>query len=480
VSHPYIARFFIVQERHMKRGWSAVIIAVLLTVLLVSLTGANSVALVGTGVIPGNLTDLSGLAGSQICRREDSTDCIDQATLGGFGSALAYTGFNNVFVSTPDRGPFDGRTDVPYLDRFHLIQITVDLDKSFPNIKAVLLDTRFLTDHRRRNLVGDAYAFDTEHPVETLRFDPEGVAVGPFGTIFVSDEYGPYVREFDRHGRLIRRIPLPAKFRLDPATGQPSGDVDSAGNSVELYPTLNVTGRQANRGMEGLTITPNGRTLVGIMQNALLQDNGINPTTIGRVGVNNRIVTIDLVTGKKREYVYVMDAVNQGRGVNDLLAINDHEFLVLERDNRTFVPTPPNTAQSPNLKRIYRIDLAQDGLTDVSDVESLPQGALDPSIVPVTKTLFLDLLDPSYVVSTSQLKTVKDVIAEKVEALAWGPKLKDGRLLLYVATDNDLFPDLPTQVYAFAIDAAAAGVKYRPQTVLFPVLFPWEVPRHGR
>jgi hypothetical protein len=52
--------------------------------------------------------------------------------------------------------------------------------------------------------------------------------------------------------------------------------------------------------------------------------------------------------------------------------------------------------------------------------------------------------------------------------------------LLYVATDNDLFPDLPTQVYAFAIDAAAAGVKYRPQTVLFPVLFPWEVPRHGR
>ena len=54
-----------------------------------------------------------------------------------------------------------------------------------------------------------------------------------------------------------------------------------------------------------------------------------------------------------------MDAVNQGRGVNEILAINDHEFLVLERDNRTRVPTPPNAAQTPNLKRIYKIDLAQ-------------------------------------------------------------------------------------------------------------------------
>ena len=107
--------------------------------------------------------------------------------------------------------------------------------------------------------------------------------------------------------------------------------------------------------MEGLAITPNGRTLVGIMQNALLQDHALDPTTIGRVGVNNRIVTIDLLTGRTHEYIYVMDAVTQGRGVNELVALNNHEFLVLERDNRTLRPTPPNAAQSPNLKRIYRM-----------------------------------------------------------------------------------------------------------------------------
>ena len=72
------------------------------------------------------------------------------------------------------------------------------------------------------------------------------------------------------------------------------------------------------------------------------------------------------------------------------------------------------------------------------------------------------------------------MIAEKVEGLAWGPRLKDGRQLLYVVTDNDLFPGLPTQIYAFAIDAAAAGVTYKPQGVLLPFLWPWELPRDLR
>ena len=455
----------------MKARWLPISCALGLG-LAVSLSAADpGVSLIGVGFIPGNASDLSGLAGKPICQRDDASVCIDQATLGGLGSGVAYTGFGNLFLAAPDRGPFDGRTDVPYLDRFHLLHITVDANAAFPNVKTSLLATRFLKDERHRPFVGDAYAFDTDHPLAARRFDPEAAAMSLFGNFFISDEYGPYIREFDRGGRLIRRIPAPGKFRLDPETGHPSGDVDADGNSMELYPSFNIAGRQANRGMEGLTIKPNGRTLVGIMQNALLQDNGLNPQTIGRVGLNNRILTIDLLTGKTHEYVYVMDAVNQGRGVNEILAINDHEFLVLERDNRTFVPTPPNQAQSPNLKRIYRIDLDKPGLTDVSGIDTLPQGALDPSIIPVTKTLFLDLLDPSYKVSATQ--TVKNVIAEKIEGLAWGPNLKDGRHVLYVFSDNDLYPGLPTQIYAFAIDRVAANIKYRPQLVLFPFLAPW-------
>jgi hypothetical protein len=460
----------------MRPGRLASWCALILGSAIVTLTAAQpGVTLIGVGFIPGDALDRSGLAGESICQRDDANVCIDQATFGGLGSGVTYTGFNKVFLAVPDRGPFDGRTDVPYFDRFHFLHIDVDTKAAFPNITTTLLATRFLKDEWHRRFVGDAYAFDTTKPFATKRFDPEAVAVSLFGNFFVSDEYGPYIREFGRGGNLLRRIAVPKKFRLDPETGHPSGDLDINGNSVELQPAFNTTGRQANRGMEGLTITPNGRTLVGIMQNALLQDHGVDPITIGRVGVNNRLLTIDLLTGETHEYVYVMDAVNQGRGVNEILAVNDHEFLVLERDNRTQRPTPPNTAQNPNLKRIYKIDLAKPDLTDVSDIESLPQGALDPSIVPVTKTLFLDLLDPSYMVNATQ--TIRDVVAEKIEAMAWGPNLKDGRHVLYVFSDNDLFPGLPTQIYAFAIDGAAAGIKYRPQIVLFPPLAPWELPK---
>lgn len=416
------------------------------------------ITLIGMGAIDGDRLDLSRLRG-QICQKEDDSVCIPRATLGGFGSAIAYTGHDNVFLAVPDRGPFDGRTNIPYANRAHFLHMVVEVGKAFPNIRTTLVDTQLLTA-AEQPLVGDSSSFSSE-PLATMRFDPEGVAIGRNRTFYISDEYGPYIYQFDRSGVLIRRIGVPAKFAIAKA----SGDVDSAGNSLELYPNMNTSGRQANRGMEGLAITPDGRYLVGIMQNSLIQDNGLdNNIPPGRVGANNRILRVDTQTGRTEEFVYVMDAVNQGRGVNEILALNDHEFLVLERDNRTFAPTPPNAAAEPLLKRIYRIDLNKPGLTDVSSIASLPgtRAALTAAnITPVDKSLFLDLLDPSYKVDAT--RTIKDVVAEKLEGICWGPDLPDGRHVLYVLSDNDLFPGLPTKIYAFAVDGAAAKVNYQPQ-----------------
>jgi hypothetical protein len=99
--------------------------------------------------------------------------------------------------------------------------------------------------------------------------------------------------------------------------------------------------------------------------------------------------------------------------------------------------------------------------------------ALAPDIIPVTKTLFIDLLDPSYMVNSTQ--TIRDVIAEKMEALAWGPDLSDGRHVLYVFSDNDLFPGRPTQIYAFAIDGSAGGANLdlQRQRILIPTFPLW-------
>lgn len=404
------------------------------------------ITLIGKGVVSGTALDKSGLTGN-ICQQGAPANCVPKAIFGGFGSDITYTGHDNVFIAAPDRGPFDGLTDVPYLDRFHFLHITTDVGAPFPNIRTVLLDTRFLTNDSGKTFVGAAGAFVQGNEFATLRLDPEGIRMSPQGTFYVSDEYGPYLFEFDRQGHLKRRISIPAKFFISNPNADPNQEL-----------TGNTAGRQANRGMEGLAISPDGRTLFGMMQNALIQDNGLSG--LDRFGLNNRILKIDLITGETHEYVYVLEAINRGQGVCDILAINDHEFLVIDRDNRSNLQSPP---QAPTRKKIYKIDLT--GATDVSGVASLPAGALPAGVTPVSKTLFIDLLDADLNLAAT--------IPEKIEGLAWGPDLPDGRHVLYVISDNDLNPTLATQIYSFAIDPSLIDVE--PQVFGGPFYPPGQV-----
>lgn len=407
------------------------------------------ITLIGKGVVSGSALDSSGLTGN-ICQSGAPANCVPKAIFGGFGSDLTYTGHDNVFIAAPDRGPFDGLTDVPYLDRFYFLHITTDVGAPFPNIHTVLLDTRFLKNENGENFVGAAGSFVVGDDLATLRLDPEGIRVSPNGNFYVSDEYGPYLFEFDRQGHLQRRIQLPSKFFIS----NPSSDPNT-----ELLG--NTAGRQGNRGMEGLAISTDGRTLFGAMQNALLQDHGLNPPpSTDRLGLNNRILKVDLLTGETHEYVYVLDAINRGQGVCEILAINDHEFLVVERDNRSNLQSPP---QAPTRKTIYKINL--NGATDVSGIASLPAGALPAGVVPVSKELFINLLDADLNLAAT--------IPEKIEGLAWGPDLPDGKHVLYVISDNDLNPSLATQIYSFAIDPSL--INFQEQILQGPLYPPGQV-----
>src|SRR5262249_28868246 len=134
--------------------------------------------------------------------------------------------------------------------------------------------------------------------------------------VYISDEYGPYVYEFDRlTGARLRSFALPSSFFVT--------NLQSVGNN-EI--SGNTSGRTANKGMEGLAITPDGRTLVGIMQNALIQ-----ARLEGGAAANLlRMVTIDIASGRvTHQYAYVLTA---GTGVSEIVALNDHEFFVDERD----------------------------------------------------------------------------------------------------------------------------------------------------
>ena len=221
--------------------------------------------------------------------------------------------------------------------------------------------------------------------------------------------------------------------------------------------------------MEGLAISPDGNTLFGMMQNALLQDNALTPGTVNRVSFNTRILKVDLSTGTTKEYVYVLDAFDRGQGVSEILAINDQEFLVVERDNRSWLAEIP-VPLAPTRKMIYRIKL--DGASDVTGV-TLPASGLPAGVVPVDKKPFINLLEPDFGLHLNNAKA----IAEKIEGLAWGPDLPDGRHLLYVISDNDLSLKNPTQIYAFAIDDAALEVplNLQQQTLPGPLYPPGQV-----
>ena len=94
--------------------------------ILSAMCGAADAAVVylGKGSIPGTGSDLSGLSGTL----EDGTSA---SQIGAFGSAIAYSGFANRYVATPDRGPnatnYNPAVDnsTSYIERFQTIDVEV-------------------------------------------------------------------------------------------------------------------------------------------------------------------------------------------------------------------------------------------------------------------------------------------------------------------------------------------------------------------
>ena len=384
-------------------------------------SASAAVTLIGTGAIAGTATDQSGFTGLL----EDGVTLKNQ--IGGFGSAIAYTGRGQRFVAAPDRGPADGATT--YVDRLYRIDIGVRQIAPYGanafQFSPAVTGTLLLSNEAGQPFTGSNAAFDPTGSSDSLRFDPEGIRVDACGTTaYISDEYGPYLYGFDlATGRRNRIVKLPNKLQIDAPSSVPANELNQ-----------NAAGRQSNRGMEGLAISPDGSKLYGLMQNALLQDGALGAGN-ARVSTGARLVEVTLATGALREFYYPLEAASNG--LNEILAIDDQRFLVIERDGRA--------GAAAQFKRIYKIDLS--AASDIRNVKSLPSTGVPAEIVPVAKTLFLDLLDPAYGLAGAGFP-------EKIEGLAFGPTLPTGQRTLLVTADNDFFANQPSKMFVFGIDAA--------------------------
>lgn len=382
---------------------------------------------------------------------------------GGIGSGLAYAG-GNVYLALPDRGPnavaYNGFVSdtATYIPRFHTL--TLDLlpapaGSPLPyRLRPALVGTTLLHAaqplvygdgrdaglpsgepelnrlHRTHYFTGRADAFDARTPSTSSRdgrLDPEGIRVSPNGVhAYVTDEYGPYVYRFDRRtGRRNKVYSLPAAYAVAFKSG--NGDEEIAAN---------LQGRVANKGMEGLALSPDGRTLFGVMQSPLLQDGGVAaPFT--------RIVAIDVETGATREYAYPLTNIGTAAKpkyptVSEIVAINDHSLLLDERDGKGL----GDNSQAA-FKRLYRVDLASAPTIDgLYGREALAARSL-------SKALFLDVVQAL----TAQGIAPADIPA-KLEGVAFGPDVRlEGRLqhTLIVANDNDFLPTITDTLHPAGI-----------------------------
>lgn len=212
-------------------------------------------------------------------------------------------------------------------------------------------------------------------PNDPQGIDSEGLVVLDDGSFWVSDEYGPFMAKFNRFGR--------EQMRWSPCNGG--------------LPTVYAK-RRPNRGMEGLTITPDGKWLVGMMQAPLE-----NPSSTGVRNVSRltRMIFKHLTNGTTREYAYLLDD-STSQGNSEILALSNTKFLVLERDGNFLGGTPPAA-----LKRIYEVDIT--GATDISTLgalgntpiagKTLEQATatqLLAALKPVSKKLKFDLVKEGY------------------------------------------------------------------------------------
>jgi len=157
-------------------------------------------------------------------------------------------------------------------------------------------------------------------------------------SLFLSDEYGPFVVKAD-----IPTMRIVQEWY--PGHGLPAV----------------LAKRRANRGMEGMAVTPSGKVL-GILQSPMYNVKGVVGSNGTRDGEMVRVVWLDPATGATREFAYLLDlkgGLRRGRDVktSEVVALSETRFLVLEQGEE-------------NVSKKYHIDVFEIDVSRATDVSA--------------------------------------------------------------------------------------------------------------
>jgi hypothetical protein len=378
----------------------------------------------------------------------------------------------------PDRGyNVEGTTD--YNARINRIDVTLmpaaagatlSADKQQTGLAAKLADTIQLTDDAGKNLTGlDPEAVRPaagKLPVLPLSatgkvsLDPEAVVRLADGSMLISDEYGPYIYHFDKAGKLVSAT-QPPKALLPMRKGEVNFSSNNPGAGGKTPdPKDPETGRQNNQGLEGMSLTPDGKFLVALLQSAPRQDGGDS----GSTRMNTRALVYDAadVDNLKLVHEYVVPLPtfeNKGKTAvaaqSEILAMSDKAFLVLARDSNNGQGLKGDTSV---YRKISLVDLS--GATDIAGTEFdadkpvAPKGKLDELVKDATLAPVIDLNDSAELGRFglhNGAPNDKNNLSEKWEAMSIAPVLDPAApddVFLFVANDNDFLTQDGFQVGA--------------------------------
>ncbi|MBM3872684.1 MAG: esterase-like activity of phytase family protein [Verrucomicrobia bacterium] len=283
-----------------------------------------------------------------------------------------------------------------------------------------------------------------------ISLDAEGIVVNADGSLWVSDEYGPYIWRFGADGKLLSAIRPPEAL-----VGKRNGaDSFSSNNSPAGQPAPSpanpVTGRQNNQGLEGLSVSPDGRTLFALLQSAARQDGGTGGTSATRF--NTRLLAYDISGPSpvlRGHYVVQLPTFTSGTSTlvaaqSEMLALNNTQFLVLARDSGNGRGLNPTS----RYRNVLVYDVAAATNLVGTEFETAgrpvaPNGVLDAGIRPAARSEFVNLNVSSDLARFGLKNGPTDDannLSEKWEALALMPALDPfapDDYFLFIGNDND-------------------------------------------
>jgi hypothetical protein len=376
-------------------------------------------------------------------------DAVDKngETMGGFFSGMCWDPTSQTLYGLADRGPSNGEVD--YRPRVQLFRFTIDLSQTnLHNIALTNKATVLLRDDAGKLFSGadadDATWTNFPRVVSGARaLDAEGIVRASDGTFYISEEYGPFVYQFDSGFRMLRAIVPPAHILPKSSA--------AGGRKINYTATREPdSGREKNHGFEGVGLSPDGTTLFALLQSPCVQDS-LRDGKLDKASRNTRLLTWDVRSPDKPkltgEYIYQLDLLKNGKHAasqSEILVINSDSFLVLERDDHGL-----GTGKEKQICRIYCASLKR--ATNLQSIPGRPysreagdskgvaltETRLPAEITPISKTLFVDMLDRTELARAGYPDL--QLLPEKWEGLALVelPALPAHQYILLVGVDND-------------------------------------------